>query len=82
MCKIWLEIIDTDITTFVQYSDYDYNSSNNENEDISTGSDSNSDDELLYPYLSDENNLHINKIDNHNDNEENNILDDDNTDNF
>ena len=77
-----MEIIDTDITTFVQYSDYDYNSSNNENEDISTGSDSNSDDELLYPYLSDENNLHINKIDNHNDNEENNILDDDNTDNF
>ena len=82
VCKKFLESIDTDITTFVQYPDYDYNSSNNENEDSDAGSDSNSDDELLDPYLSNDNNLQNNERGNHTNNEGNNILDDDNTKNF
>ena len=82
MRKGWFENIDTDITTFFQSSDLDYNHSNHENEASNADSDYNSDDELLDPYLSDDNDLQINERGNRTNNEENNILDDDNTDNF
>ena len=52
ICKRYFEIIDTDITTFVQSSDQDKNYSNNENEASDEDYDYNSDDEILDPYLS------------------------------
>ena len=42
-----LKYIYKDITTCVQYSDHDYNSSNNDNKASNADSGSNSDDELL-----------------------------------
>ena len=82
MCKRCFENIHTDITTFVQYSNHDNNYSNNENEASGAGSDSNLDDELLETYILDDNDLHMNERGNHTNNEDNNILDDDNTEKF
>ena len=44
------ENIYIEITNFVQYSDHDKNSSNNENKAIDTDYDYNTDDELMEPY--------------------------------
>ena len=57
-------------------------SSNNDNEDSDADSDYNSDDELIEPYISDDNYLQMNKRGNHTNNEDNKILDDDNIENF
>ena len=82
MWKRCLENIDTDINCFVQYSDHNKNSSKNENEACDTNSDSNSDDELSEPYISDENDPHMNERGKHTNNEDNNIHGYDNIDIF
>ena len=78
MCKRYFESIDTDITTFAQSSDDDKNYINTKNEASDIDYDSNSDDKLLDPHLSDDNDLYMNERCNHTNNKDNNILDDDN----
>ena len=68
MCERWFQNIDTDLPTFFQSSDHDKSSSNNENEASDEYSDSNSNDELFDPYLSDDNDLQMNEGCNHTNN--------------
>ena len=65
-----------------QCPEHDKNSSNNCNKYSDAGSDYNSYDELLEPYILDYNDIHINERGNHTNNEYNFILDDDNIENF
>ena len=82
MCKRWFENLDTDITNFVQSSDRNKKSINNYNESSDADCDSNSDYELLEPYISDENYPHTIERGNHTNHKNNIILDDDNIENF
>ena len=60
ICNRCFENIDTNITTFFQCPEHDKNSSNNCNKYSDAGSDYNSYDELLEPYILDYNDIHIN----------------------
>ena len=81
---VWdaLKNIDTDITTFFQYSGRDNNSSINYNEASDADYDSNSDYKPLYLYVLYEKYPWMIERDKHNNNKDNGILDDDDIKNF